>query len=254
MSREKLASPREEKGESAPLWMISFADMISLLMAFFVMLLTMSTEKSGKLCNENEGVFEQTVHGFRRSLNGFGLSGLFGAMEEKTDFRNVKVYYATRDGDDPGARRANAAEEERMRRLFAKVEEQTRTYEPQLSGRNPKFFVVPVTFPRGQSTLNLFSARALKAFANDLANSSQMKGLNVYFVGLAPDEPSERQRWILSARRAHVAADYVRSSFPSGMDCRVFSWGAASGGDWVKQNGEIAVQSHIAVAIVKPDS
>jgi chemotaxis protein MotB len=34
--------PQEESGEGAPLWIISFADMISLLMAFFVMLTTFS--------------------------------------------------------------------------------------------------------------------------------------------------------------------------------------------------------------------
>ncbi len=33
----------EERGEGAPLWIISFADMISLLMAFFVMLSTFSS-------------------------------------------------------------------------------------------------------------------------------------------------------------------------------------------------------------------
>jgi flagellar motor protein MotB len=37
------AKPQEESGESAPLWIISFADMISLLMAFFVMLTTFSS-------------------------------------------------------------------------------------------------------------------------------------------------------------------------------------------------------------------
>jgi outer membrane protein OmpA-like peptidoglycan-associated protein len=47
----------EEHGESAPLWMISFADMMSLLMAFFVMLSTFSSfgpseaEKLQKVAN-----------------------------------------------------------------------------------------------------------------------------------------------------------------------------------------------------------
>jgi hypothetical protein len=38
----------EEGGEGAPLWIISFADMISLLMAFFVMLSTFSNFGSGE--------------------------------------------------------------------------------------------------------------------------------------------------------------------------------------------------------------
>jgi hypothetical protein len=38
----KQKQQEEESGEGAPLWIISFADMISLLMAFFVMLTTFS--------------------------------------------------------------------------------------------------------------------------------------------------------------------------------------------------------------------
>ena len=45
----KMAQEEEGGGEGAPLWIISFADMISLLMAFFVMLSTFSAyDKDGK--------------------------------------------------------------------------------------------------------------------------------------------------------------------------------------------------------------
>ena len=40
---EKPKQQEEEQGESAPIWIISFADMISLLMAFFVMLTTFAS-------------------------------------------------------------------------------------------------------------------------------------------------------------------------------------------------------------------
>ncbi|MGA2093982.1 MAG: flagellar motor protein MotB, partial [Sedimentisphaerales bacterium] len=40
---EKGKPQEEESGEGAPIWIISFADMISLLMAFFVMLTTFSS-------------------------------------------------------------------------------------------------------------------------------------------------------------------------------------------------------------------
>jgi flagellar motor protein MotB len=43
MAKEKAPQEEESSGEGAPLWMVSFADMMSLLMAFFLMLTTFSS-------------------------------------------------------------------------------------------------------------------------------------------------------------------------------------------------------------------
>jgi len=248
---EKRPSPPEEKGESAPLWMISFADMISLLMAFFVMLLTMSTARSGKLCNEGEGIFEKTLYGFRRSIDGFGIPGLLGTADEVLPFDSSKVYYAISDGTDRDVPRTIDASEERIRRDFRKLQQRTRTYEAQIRGGSPNFLVLPVTFAPGQSVLSESARGVLSRFLTDLKGFGSVEGLSLYVVGLAPDEPDLQQHWLLSAKRADAAAQFLQNGLPADASCRVFSWGAAAGGDWVKKDSPISQQSQIAIATLR---
>jgi hypothetical protein len=66
MPHKQKPQQEEESGEGAPLWIISFADMISLLMAFFVMLTTFSgfgPAETAKLKKVGKAVLSPNFYG-----------------------------------------------------------------------------------------------------------------------------------------------------------------------------------------------
>ena len=60
---------QEEEAEGAPAWIVSFADMITLLLAFFVLLQSFAQEQDPELFHQGQG-------SFRRSISGFGIPDL----------------------------------------------------------------------------------------------------------------------------------------------------------------------------------
>ena len=69
--------------------------MVSLLMAFFVMLLTMAHENSVVITNEGGGVFETTIAGFKKSGNGLSIQGTFGVNTKKHGSADNSVSFDT---------------------------------------------------------------------------------------------------------------------------------------------------------------
>ena len=228
--------------------------MISLLMAFFVVLLTMAHEQSAKMAYEREGVFEATIAGFKKSSDKLNTQVVFGvdpkkqsSAKDSVSFDTHQTYYSIKEKED-SVRTIDAAEE-RIRRVFNRLGTHVKTSKSQLSWGQPDFVVTPITFGHGLYMLEPPAKDFLTKFTADLQESGNER-IKLYVVGLALQEPERKQQWLLSAKRADAVADFIRSNMPPDSQWSIYSWGAGTGGDWVVKDSVNAGQS-IFIGVVR---
>ena len=140
------------------------------------------------------------------------------------------------------------------------------TMPSQIVAKTTNFSVTNIRFLPGNATLNEPAKKFLTRFALDLQQATGSRSIKLYVLGLADDRAAEKEQWILSAKRAKAAADYLRgilssesgfqtqrSAFGGWSKWSVYWWGAGPGGDWVRQDSPISKQSQILIAVLRAD-
>jgi hypothetical protein len=245
----KKAPPKEEAGEKAPLWMISFADMISLLMAFFIMLLTMATTRTGTLCETGSGVFERSIQGFKDSIASFGIPGVF--KEKKSmGFLRTLHHFAVDGKEETGGERLIDADEERTKRVFKQLQNQAVATPSSVGGSQALCDVTPIVFSGDALRLQAEDERYLARFCADLKASGSLQETTVIVVGAAPDAANFRDKWAWAAERAKVVAQRMRQEFAD-TPADVLSWGTADASAWSKEPPASGRPVHILLAVLR---
>jgi hypothetical protein len=246
----KKGPPKEEQGEKAPLWMISFADMISLLMAFFVMLLTMATTRSGKLCETGMGVFERSIEGFRDSIASFGIPGVLGEKKSLGFERGMRHFSVEGANEEADGQRLIDAGEERTKRLFQQLRTRAAATPSSIRGSQALCDTAPIIFDRDACELRTDDNRYLARFCADLKASGSLEGMTLVVVGAAPEATTFRDRWTLAARRARVVAEQLRKELTN-TPVTVVSWGTADASAWSKELPSSNRQVHILLSVLR---
>jgi chemotaxis protein MotB len=233
----------EESSPKVPAYIVTYSDMVTLLLTFFVMLLTLAKIQDPALFNKGRD-------SFIKSIRYIGLGILFG-RKDTSDLGNIKIKHFTSEPDVTFARRSIDANQEKARRLFKKLTQSMTAIPSQIVAENTNFALTNMRFPKGQATLNEPAKNFLNKFCMHLQQDLGSEAINLYVLGLASDEANEKQQWILSARRAQAVAEFIRDILPSAPNWPVYSWGAGPGGDWAGENSPISEKSHILIAILR---
>ena len=245
-----------DEGPKVPAYIVTFSDMVTLLLTFFVMLLSLASTQDPELFNKGRDAFLE-------SIRYVGL-GVFFGRGEITNLGNLKTMHYISNPDEVADQRTIDARTEELRRIIEKLKQMTTIVPSQIVAERTSFSVANVHFLPGSDDLNEPARKFLRGFCLDLQQNVGRKPVELYVLGLASDGKSDKENWLLSASRARMAADFLRgtlSAAGAGQSRRslaggqpkwsVYSWGAGPGGDWVGPDSPISKRSQILIAVLR---
>lgn len=252
--RSRSQPPADEK-QKVPAYIVTFSDMVTLLLTFFVLLLSLAQVQDPDLFNQGRDSFWE-------SINLCGLGALLGS-DARPDFQADKTKHLT---TDPQTTQDRTLDEyrEKLRQAFERLSQSMTTLPSQIVGHRLDFSITPVKFGAGEALLSDESRQYLARYCVDLQQNLRADSCTLYVLGLAGDEATQMRQWMLSAQRAETVARFLREelarhtrSLPAapssgeGPAWRILWWGAGPGGHWAGQDRPDPGQSQILIATLK---
>lgn len=241
----------ESGNAKVPAYIVTFSDMVTLLLTFFVLLMTLAEVQDPELFNRGRDSFWE-------SIRLCGLGALLGT-EVSIDLGSSTVIHLTNDPESTADRTIDAYREQ-LRRIFQRLNESMTTLPSQIVGQSLDFSITNVRFAPGQAVLDDQAQQWLSRYCIDLQQNLSAETSTLYVLGLAGEEVTEARQWMLSAQRAEAVAGFLQDrlgrSLPGQATSgtapwRVLWWGAGPGGNWAGQDRPDPRQSQILIAVLK---
>ncbi|MCK5225799.1 MAG: OmpA family protein [Planctomycetes bacterium] len=246
----------EESADEVPSYIVTFSDMVTLLLTFFVMLLSLAIVQDPELIDKGRDSFV-------KSITHFGL-GILAGKNSKSNLGSSKVKYFISNPNTDSQTICIDAKQQDLREIFKQLSKSMETLPSQIVAEKNNFSVTSIRFSPEDATLNDSAKNFLTDFCTALQQNPESKSAIIYVLGLCDEEINERNQWMLSAKRAKAAADFMTSILPSRSNKQadlqaadastnwpVYSWGAGSGGKWVGQDSPISKKSQILIAVLR---
>jgi len=241
-----------EENPRVPLWIVTFTDMTTNLLTFFVLLLSMGHIRDDTLFDEGQRISLLFLESVKA---GFGF-------RTASEFDYSKVKYTIEKPEQPKGITKDAREEQ-TRRLFDNLRRSMQTMPSQLKGDRVEFSVANVKFAPDQAVLDESGKQWLSRFCLNVRQNLSPANTMLYVVGVADNGAAETQSRLLAAHRSRAVADFLRQALSAsstgqspqdthgGPPWRVFWWGAGPGASWGGQDSPGPGQSQILIAAMK---
>ena len=179
------------KKKGAPSYMVSFGDMMTLILCFFILLVSMAKER-------NYGMLAKGIGSFVVQLKSHGLTGVLSGAEKQEIFDQVRRRFNLPPEEDP-ERRAEHKEASSRELLRANAVE---FLQPHREVGTPRV----ATFGTGEALLTDASRRYLDQLAPTLR---PRRGQLLVLEGHALDRGNGRTTHQLAQARAMAVRDYL---------------------------------------------
>ena len=157
----KIEPPKEEK-RKVPAYIVTFSDMITLLLTFFVLLLSMASEQVDK------AKLEKGRNAFIKSLTNFGLDGIGYGKKPTMDAGDPATLHKVNKDEEFTEEAALDVAEETVRRIFDELEKRMTITPAEIIGKSPDFWATSIKFKKGDTVLNKSAVKYLENFSLNL--------------------------------------------------------------------------------------
>ena len=232
----------EEPKPGVPAYIVTFSDMVTLLLTFFVLLLTLADE-------QDPALFDIGKDSFKKAISAFGL-GMLPGRSQAMEFGEIQVKYRVDEADDPADPRTISSQDEQLKRLLNRVQKKVSSIPSQIVATKINYSVANISFADSSSVLDSKDEKYLCDFVKNIQQNAKTSSKMLYILGLANCQANEKENLILSSKRAKAVADFIKGNLKSSDSWNIFSWGAGSGGEWTNSESPISATSDIYIAIL----
>lgn len=214
-------SQEEEKSNDIPAWVVSFTDMITLLLSFFVMLQAFAHVQDPDLFFEGQG-------SFRRAIHGLGIpQWLLGRREGLNREFFVKRHAVE---PTPSIDEAEPILDEQEDLITQAMEQLERRFDSMADRVKQHTFDVtatPIRFSGSSARLDRGTREYLDELALKVGQTRRPDNSTVYIIGLAPDAGGEQTSYVVGAQRAEAVRHYLQSRLDrAARGWNVVCWGS----------------------------